>query len=131
MANSEMWQYVCGPPEFEASMRGVLEAVGVPPPLIHSESFSASGAALDDLERATVRFAKSNAQATWSKDQPMSLLELAESLGLAPDYGCRAGACGSCATKLVCGKVSGGMQLDGTVLTCSATPASDEVVLDI
>ncbi|KAI0596944.1 pyruvate kinase-like protein [Biscogniauxia sp. FL1348] len=37
------------------------------------------------------------------------------------------GACGSCATKLLCGSVSGGIQVDGSVLACSAIPASDIV----
>ncbi|KAI1151485.1 pyruvate kinase-like protein [Nemania diffusa] len=122
---------ICGPPGFEASIKKSLKNLGFPEPLIRSESFSASGKALGDVERARVRFSKSKMSATWIKDKPMSLLELAESLGLAPDYGCRAGACGSCATKLTCGSVSGGVQADGTVLTCSATPASEEVELEI
>ncbi|KAI0413013.1 pyruvate kinase-like protein [Xylaria grammica] len=122
---------LCGAPEFEASMKGYLKTLGIAEPLIRSESFSASGVALGDVQRAQVRFAKSKLSATWTRDKPMSLLELAESLGLTPDYGCRAGSCGSCATKLTCGSVSGGVQADGTVLTCSATPASEEVELDI
>ncbi|RWA06666.1 hypothetical protein EKO27_g8442 [Xylaria grammica] len=122
---------LCGAPEFETSMKGYLKNLGIAEPLIRSESFSASGVALGDVQRAQVRFAKSKLSATWTRDKPMSLLELAESLGLTPDYGCRAGSCGSCATKLTCGSVSGGVQADGTVLTCSATPASEEVELDI
>ncbi|KAI1750383.1 pyruvate kinase-like protein [Xylaria castorea] len=122
---------ICGPPEFETSMKEYLKNLGFPAPLIRSESFSASGVALGDVERAKVRFSKSKVSATWTKDKPMSLLELAESLGLTPDYGCRAGACGSCATKLTCGSVLGGIQADGTVLTCSATPASEELELEI
>ncbi|KAK5635918.1 hypothetical protein RRF57_011630 [Xylaria bambusicola] len=115
---------ICGPPDFETSMKDCLKSVGVREPLIRSESFSASGVVLGDVERAEVRFSKSNVSATWTKDKPVSLLlELAESLGLTPDYGCRAGSCGSCAAKLMCGSVSGGLQADGTVLTCSATPA--------
>ncbi|KAI0426369.1 pyruvate kinase-like protein [Xylaria sp. FL1042] len=122
---------ICGGPEFEKSMREYLKNVGIREPLIRSESFSASGKALGDVERATVRFSKSNRSATWTKDNPISLLELAESLGLTPDYGCRVGSCGSCAAKLTCGSVSGGAQADGTVLTCSATPASEELELEI
>lgn len=123
--------WICGPTSFEASMRRSLKDLGLAEASIRSESFSASGSALGDVERAAVRFSKSQVSATWTKDQPMSLLELAESLGLAPDYGCRAGACGSCAMKLTCGSVSGGVQADGTVLACSATPASEEVELEI
>ncbi|KAI1358805.1 hypothetical protein F5Y08DRAFT_321016 [Xylaria arbuscula] len=125
---------ICGAPDFEASMRAYLkgEGVGIREPLIRSESFSASGVALaGDLERAEVRFSRSKMSATWTKNKPVSLLELAESLGLTPDYGCRAGSCGSCAAQLTCGSVSGGLQADGSVLTCSATPASEKVELDM
>ncbi|KAI0196923.1 pyruvate kinase-like protein [Astrocystis sublimbata] len=122
---------ICGPPEFEAAMKDYLTELGFAPPQIRSESFSASGTVLGDLKKATVRFTKSKKTATWKKEEPVTLLELAEQMGLTPDYGCRAGACGSCAVKLGCGAVSGGLQADGTVLTCSAMPASEEIELEI
>lgn len=127
--------YVCGPTTFEAMVKECLAEVGIPAANIRSESFAAAAASLGsggDVGTAKVRFVKSGKTATWSKEKPVSLLELAESLGLTPDYGCRVGACGSCAAKLQCGSVSGaGVQADGTVLTCSATPASDVVEIDI
>ncbi|KAF4463681.1 nitric oxide dioxygenase [Fusarium albosuccineum] len=123
--------YICGPSEFEKDMRGHLQSFGIPPPFIHSENFSASGRVLGELKKATVRFTKSKRDAKWTKEQPMSLLELAESVGLTPDYGCRVGACGSCAAKLKCGSVSGGVQMDGTILTCSATPASEGIEIEL
>ncbi|ORY58494.1 pyruvate kinase-like protein [Pseudomassariella vexata] len=123
--------YICGPADFEASIKSCLQEIGIPPPLIFSESFSASGAALGEVKRARVRFVKSNKTATWDREAPVSLLELAESLGLTPDYGCRVGACGSCKAKLNCGSVSGGVQMDGSVLTCAAVPASEEVEIDM
>lgn len=123
--------YICGPPEFEKDTKGYLQSFGIPLQFIHSENFSASGAIVGDLKKARVRFAKSKRVAIWNKETPMTLLELAESLGLTPDYGCRVGACGSCAAKLGCGSVSGGVQMDGTVLTCSAAPASEDVEIDL
>ncbi|KAK7979639.1 hypothetical protein PG989_012096 [Apiospora arundinis] len=130
--------YVCGPTAFEATVRDCLLEVGVPATNIHSESFSPSTATATSangglVDRARVHFTKSGKTATWSPDKGGSLLELAESLGLTPDYGCRVGACGSCAAKLTCGSVAGAgaVQADGTVLTCSATPASDVVEIDI
>ncbi|KAI0156362.1 pyruvate kinase-like protein [Xylariaceae sp. FL1272] len=123
--------YMCGPSKFETEIRETLKKLGYLEPLIRSESFHTSAAALGHVKRATVRFSKSKVTGTWTKEEPMSLLELAESLGLAPDFGCRIGACGSCATKLTCGSVSSGMQADGTVLTCSAAPASEEVELEL
>ncbi|KAK8086073.1 globin domain-containing protein [Apiospora phragmitis] len=113
--------YVCGPTAFEATVKACLAEVGIPAANIRSESFSAvNNSGQGDLATAQVRFAKSGRTATWSRDKPVSLLELAESLGLAPDYGCRGGA------------VAGvGVQANGTVLTCSVTPASDVVELEI
>ncbi|KAJ4247196.1 hypothetical protein NW762_013335 [Fusarium torreyae] len=123
--------YICGPSDFEKDMRNILQEFAIPPRFIHSEKFSASEQVVGDLKRAMVRFIKSNKVAEWERKKPMTLLELAESVGLTPDYGCRVGACGSCATKLNCGSVSGGVQMDGSVLTCSATPASGEVDVEL
>ncbi|PTD11026.1 hypothetical protein FCULG_00011497 [Fusarium culmorum] len=123
--------YICGPKDFEATMKSLLLSCNIPPPFIHSESFSASGHTVGDLEKATVRFAKSGKTAHWKKDESMSLLELAESVGMAPDYGCRVGACGSCVAKVTCGSVSGGLQMDGSVLTCSAVPTSEVVEVEL
>ncbi|KAK8093518.1 hypothetical protein PG997_000203 [Apiospora hydei] len=133
--------YICGPTDFEITVKEYLADAGIPPSNIRSESFTAAAAAATtlngssgngDLETAKVRFAKSDRTATWSRAKPVSLLELAESLGLAPDYGCRVGACGSCAAKLTCGTVAGAdVQADGTVLTCSAVPDSEVVEIEI
>jgi ferredoxin len=123
--------YICGPKDFGENMKSILTNLNIPPPFIHSESFSASGQAVGDLEKATVHFTKSSKTAHWEKDKPMSLLELAESVGMAPDYGCRVGACGSCVARVTCGSVSGGVQMDGSVLTCSAVPASDVVEVEL
>lgn len=123
--------YICGPTDFETTMKEHLQSFGIPPTFINSETFSVSGAPTGGVDKALVRFTKSGKSAVWEKDKPKSLLELAESLGLTPDYGCRVGACGSCATKVVCGSVAGGMQMDGSVLTCSATPSSEEVELEL
>ncbi|KAG6995248.1 hypothetical protein FOFC_12054 [Fusarium oxysporum] len=99
--------YICGPSEFEEGTKAHLQSLGIPPPFIHSENFSRTGNVLGDFKKASVRFTKSKKVTSWEKDKPMSLLELAESIGLTPDFGCRAGACGSCAAKLTGGSVSG------------------------
>ncbi|WXC57084.1 hypothetical protein SNK03_003008 [Fusarium graminearum] len=123
--------YICGPKDFETTMKSLLLSCNIPPPFIHSESFSASGHTIGDVEKATVRFAKSGKTAHWKKDESMSLLELAESVGMAPDYGCRVGACGSCVAKVACGSVSGGLQMDGCILTCSAVPTSEFIEVEL
>jgi hypothetical protein len=87
-----------------------------------------------------VYFAESAKEARWTA-QSGSLLELAESRGLTPDFSCRGGSCGTCRTRLVSGKVHypnppAEMPEDDRVLICCAVPAEDEsgihpLVLDL
>ena len=58
-----------------------------------------------------------------------TLLELAESRGLAPEYSCRGGSCGTCRTKLLQGEVAyptapSASRIEGTALVCCAVPAA-------
>jgi ferredoxin len=77
-----------------------------------------------------VIFAKSAKEARWTPGSG-SLLELAEARGLAPEFSCRAGSCGSCRTRIVEGAVSYANQPEfetagDEALICCSVPAQQE-----
>lgn len=141
--------FLCGPSAFMQTLYDELRSLGVPDHRIRAETFgpsslsriSTAGVELalenasrtdtttraEEAENAVVHFVDSGFEQRWSHGDP-TLLELAEAHGLTPDYGCRTGNCGSCATRLISGKVSYRNSLsasaaDDEVLICCAVPA--------
>ncbi|MEH6403598.1 MAG: pyridoxamine 5'-phosphate oxidase family protein [Sneathiella sp.] len=140
--------YLCGPANFMQSLYDLLIALGVKDQFIYAEGFGP--ASLERLqkeggdtpltpiaENAVVSFTSSGLSLNW-REGDGSLLEFAESHGIAPSFGCRNGACGSCSVDVVKGEVtypstpSFGIE-DGKALLCCARPGegSEEVILDI
>ena len=87
---------------------------------------------------------KTSTTAPWSPSNPISILELAESVGLKPDFGCRSGMCGTCEVRLLSGKVDGPEgdmepEIDGEgkvvrgggILICSSRPLGREIVIEL
>jgi ferredoxin-NADP reductase len=139
--------YLCGPSPFMKAVHGVLRSIGVPKHRIAYEFFGpaalleepvpvpATPPAVEDvLDGATVEFRKSGRRAVWNANAH-SLLSFAEEQGLAPEFSCRAGVCGTCRSRLIAGQVAYFEEpLDelatGEVLLCCAKPLGP-VVLDL
>ena len=133
--------YLCGPPPFMQALYDGLTEIGVRDERINYESFGPATVLKHDAAPkrppakgepvegpVTVSFADSDIEATWSPDKG-TLLELAEAAGLNPDFGCRSGICGTCATRIKCGTVDyleepSAPHADDEVLICCATPRS-------
>lgn len=143
--------YLCGPGQFMTDMRGALTSAGLDPARIHSELFGALPAinpgVVDDAPRnpphpppgrpgtgPAVTFARSGLTVKWPSSAG-SILELAEACDVPTRFACRSGVCHVCQTDVVDGSIDY-VQAPleppgpGSVLICSAAPASD-LVLDL
>ena len=140
--------YLCGPGGFMQDLYDGLRDLDVIDTRIHAEAFGPSalvrrpdesaGAPQLPQPSATsvgVVFTASAKEARWQPDSG-SLLELAESRGLKPEHSCRSGSCGSCAVRLLHGKVAYPVAPTapvgpGEILVCSAVPAAGSEALEI
>jgi ferredoxin-NADP reductase/predicted pyridoxine 5'-phosphate oxidase superfamily flavin-nucleotide-binding protein len=140
--------YLCGPASFTQGLYDGLRAMHIRDERIHAETFGPStltrtrdqlSAGLQQPPASTtsvpVVFEKSAKEGRWQPDGG-SLLELAESRGLNPEYSCRGGSCGTCKTRLISGQVHypvppAEMPAADHVLICCAVPASGPLVLDL
>jgi len=136
--------YLCGPARFMDGLRDALLGWGVDAQRIRSEHFGAASAPPDISapdrslteqvgERPVqVYFKRADVVARWEPGTA-SLLDLAETQGLAPDSACRAGICQICTQRLVQGEVAYAstpavLPQPGFILPCCARPVSDVVV---
>jgi uncharacterized protein len=145
--------YLCGPAAFTQAIYDGLRDLNVADARIHAEAFGPSTLTRrTDGQAATlvqppaasepvpVYFTASAKEARWTPGSG-SLLELAESRGLSPEFSCRGGSCGTCRTRLVSGQVHypnppAELPQDDSVLICCAVPAQGEggtqpLVLDL
>lgn len=145
--------YLCGPGGFLQDMYDGLHALNINDERIHAEAFGPSTLKRSTIEPLAVPaqlpaasapvpvyFASSAKEARWTPGSG-SLLELAESRGLSPDFSCRGGSCGTCKTRLVSGAVHypnppAQLPESDSVLICCAVPAEQEggiqpLVLDL
>lgn len=145
--------YLCGPGGFLQDMYDGLRELNIPDHRIHAEAFGPSALRRSKTEQpptqaqppaaavpVPVYFSASATEARWKPDSG-SLLELAESRGLTPEFSCRGGSCGTCAVRMISGSVHytnpPAQFPDGNnVLICCAVPAQTEgnpqpLVLDL
>lgn len=136
--------YLCGPAAFTQGIYDGLRALRIPDDRIHAEAFGPStlvrtleaGQSLQPAltPAATVPvqvvFARTGTEARWHPGSG-SLLDLAEQHGLAPEFSCRGGTCGTCRGRILDGEVTYLVQPSaatdrGTALLCCAVPAQGE-----
>lgn len=141
---------LCGPGGFTQGLYDSLRELDVRDAQIHAETFGPStlkrqpdpdAIVIEQPPAATtsvaVVFERSAKEARWQPEGG-SLLELAESRGLRPEFSCRGGSCGTCKTRLISGAVNypqvpAELPEAGHVLICCAVPAqsAQPLVLDL
>jgi ferredoxin-NADP reductase len=133
--------FLCGPPLFMRTVRGILTGLGVAPERIRQETFGSPGVELEPLESRgvetgfTVEFARSGTTGAVLEGQ--TLLQVAADNGIEIPSACRQGQCGTCKTRLLNGQVymtaEQGLdpesKVQGFVLTCVGH-AEGNVTLD-
>jgi ferredoxin-NADP reductase len=143
--------HLCGPTEMVEPLKKALRELGVADEQMKSEAFGSPSRKQSDGSTAivpegsenmngaastsSIRFARSNKRLAGVGTR--TVLELAESLGIALPYDCRSGVCGQCKTRLLSGTVVMAAEdaldpldrANGLVLACQAT-CRDDVVVD-
>ncbi|MFP6562346.1 pyridoxamine 5'-phosphate oxidase family protein [Paraburkholderia sp. B3] len=136
--------YLCGPAGFMQSLYDGLRGLNVADSRIHAEAFGpaalkrtpeASAPAAPQRQPAAqavpVRFARAAKDARWTPEAGGTLLDLAEASGLAPEFSCRGGNCGTCRTRILEGAVAYPDQQPSAsageheALICCAVPAAN------
>ena len=139
--------FLCGPGPFMQGLYETLRGLGVRDARIFAEAFGPAaltrrpdeGGVVEkpakEADQALIKFVKSDFEQRWSAGET-TILETAEAHGLTPEFGCRNGACGSCAVKLVSGEVTyrgtpTGARHDDEVLICCAVPADGSETVEV
>lgn len=140
--------FICGPGSMVKELAATLKELGAIG-RIHVERFAVDGAAkaaatapgaasaAAQTAAAEVSVTIDGRQRAFRMQAGRTILESAESAGLALPYSCRAGVCSTCRTKVVSGTVTmdRNQALEdwevqaGFVLCCQARPTSDRVEL--
>ena len=131
--------HLCGPAPMMAAVLPMLDGLGVDERAIFTEAFTSlpfePGPGAD--EEVSMTFAKSGKTVIARRGE--GVIRVAEANGIAMDYSCRNGECGSCRCKLLAGEVdmpdktalTAKERKAGFILACVARPVSDSITLDL
>lgn len=139
--------YLCGPATFMQALYDAIRSLGVRDTRIFAEAFGpatlnrkadeglAQALVIDEAAEAVIKFIKSDFEKPWNAGDG-TLLETAESHGLTPDFSCRNGVCGSCATKIKSGSVAYRTKPTAAhgadeALICCAVPAKGSGLVEL
>ncbi|WP_119273594.1 2Fe-2S iron-sulfur cluster-binding protein [Taklimakanibacter deserti] len=129
--------YLCGPPGFMQDLYDGFRALGIGDDRIHAEAFGPSslrrgGEAVSESEETgagdtEVVFARHGLRVAWNAASS-NLLDFGIDRDVPLDSGCRRGACGTCAVRVLSGTVKyvqapAISPVPGTALLCCARPA--------
>jgi ferredoxin len=140
--------YVCGPNTFMQDIYDLLTELGIADKQIRTEAFGpaslirkqpqlgplATKTEAESANIAAVEFKNSQIKQTWTEIDG-NLLDFAESHGLAPEFGCRGGSCGSCKVKVLegevthQGKTSFEIENDEALLCCAVPAQTEEKIM--
>lgn len=128
--------YVCGPASLIADVQEQAQAMGIPPDRVRAERFTAE-TPREGSRPVTVHLARSGRTLTVAREE--TILDALISAGADPLYDCRAGTCGTCATKVLDGVADhrdtalSDAERDraGLICTCVSRALTDHLTLDL
>ncbi len=128
--------YVCGTAPLIAAVHGQAAALGIPPDRVRSERFAAEAPRKGD-QPITVRLTRTGKTVTVAPDQ--TILDALIGAGVGLLFDCRAGTCGTCATKALDGvpdhRDSALSEAErtraGLMCTCVSRALTDHLTLDL
>ncbi|WP_028921579.1 molybdopterin-dependent oxidoreductase [Pseudonocardia acaciae] len=122
--------YLCGPAAMMTELTDQLVGLGIDRFDVFTEEFFSDIEIPETLHPATVRFARTGRELTWTP-KAGTLLDAADAAGVPLGSGCRTGVCESCVVRVRAGEVAHLSTVEnepGSCLTCQAIPLTDLVL---
>jgi ring-1,2-phenylacetyl-CoA epoxidase subunit PaaE len=137
--HEDVLYYICGPGDMIESVSGVLKNLGIPEKSIKREFFSTKKEGTDTpkISGSKVKVFLDGEYIEFVSNGSKPILDELVALKKNPPYSCTSGACSSCLAKVtkgsavmeVCYALDDDEIKDGYILTCQATPVTEELEL--